>query len=99
MKQRIIITDLSGQTIFDGKPITLPIYKEVMIEKSIELFDDEDPCVIHESYSIQKIVDELTALLKDLPENTSVKDIPFAMKVIDLSGLDNALIRVEVKKK
>lgn len=47
------------QSLFKGKLLNLPFKKSILIEKSIELFGDDDPCVIHQSYVIRLLVDEI----------------------------------------
>ena len=41
----------------------------IFIQKSIELFDDDDPCIIHKSYVIKGYVDQLM----DLFHNNNTK--------------------------
>ncbi len=64
MKQvvRIIKND---KEIFNGKIASIPIKKKYIVKKSIELFDDDDPCIIHQSYVIKEFVDILLNIKKD----------------------------------
>jgi hypothetical protein len=57
MKLKLIIANHNKEVIFQGNPVNLPIRYEDIKKKSVELFDDEEPCIIHQSYAIQKIVD------------------------------------------
>ena len=56
-------------TLFKGKMMNMPIKKSAIIEKSIDLFDDDDPCIIHTSYVIKHFADQLLTLFNTL--NTS----------------------------
>jgi hypothetical protein len=57
MKLKIIITNSNKDVIFKGNPLNLPIRYLDIKKKSVELFDDEEPCIIHQSYAIQKLID------------------------------------------
>lgn len=57
--------------IFNGKFIDLPIKETFIINKSVELFDDEDPCIIHQSYVIKEFADQLLTIFK-LNEETII---------------------------
>ncbi len=63
MKQKIIIKD-GNSIIFHGRIADMPIQEKAIIQKSIELFDDDDPCIIHQSYVIKEYVDIVLQLLK-----------------------------------
>lgn len=63
MKQKVFIFR-NGEEIFKGKALNLPIKEEYLIKKSIELFDDEDPCIIHQSYVVKEFVNEFLELFK-----------------------------------
>lgn len=52
-------------SIFRGKLLNLPFKKSIIIEKSIELFGDEDPCIIHQSYVIRILVDAFLNVFDD----------------------------------
>lgn len=64
MKQKVLITD-GEKELFNKKIQNLPIKEEYIIKRSIELFDDEDPCIIHQSYVIKDYVDQVLDLLKE----------------------------------
>lgn len=49
----------ADQSLFKGKLLNLPFKKSILVEKSIELFGDDDPCIIHQSYVIRLLVDEI----------------------------------------
>jgi hypothetical protein len=86
MKQILTIIK-EGKKIYDGKILNIPIKEESIINKSIELFDDEDPCIIHQSYVVKEYVTELLSLFGDSNE---IKGIDFSnqLKFIDLKDID-----------
>lgn len=63
MKERLIVKR-NEKTIFDNYSIELPIKKAYIIKKSLEVFNDDDPCIIHQSYVIKEYVDELLGIFK-----------------------------------
>lgn len=64
MKQKIVIAR-GNEELFNKKIQNIPLKQEYIIKRSIELFDDEDPCIIHQSYVIKDYVDQVLELLKD----------------------------------
>ena len=42
-----------GKIIYEGNILDIPIKEEAIIKKSIEVFGDEDPCIIHQSFVIK----------------------------------------------
>lgn len=70
MKKKKIRIVRNGKELFNGKFIDLPIKELYIINKSVELFDDEDPCIIHQSYVIKEYADQLLTLFKIHDTNT-----------------------------
>lgn len=64
MKQQIIITK-QGDVLYKGRISDIPIRLGSIIQKSIELFDDDDPCIIHQSYVIKEYVNEILGVFKN----------------------------------
>lgn len=63
MKQKVIIKK-DDSVLFKGKILNIPIKEDIIIKRSIEVFDDEDPCIIHQSYVIKDLCSELLDLFK-----------------------------------
>lgn len=64
MKQKIKIMR-NDETIFKGKAANIKIKEDFVINKSIELFDDDEPCIIHQSYVIKEYANILLELFKE----------------------------------
>jgi len=62
----------NDEVIYQGNILDMPIKSDCIIKKSIELFDDDDPCIIHKSFVIKKYVDEFLKLT-DLKNQGQVK--------------------------
>lgn len=86
MKLKIIISNQNKEVLFQGNPVNLPIRYDDIKKKSVELFDDEEPCIIHQSYAIQKIVDGFLKQFKGVDVNE--------MKISDLN-VDCGFIEIE----
>jgi hypothetical protein len=43
----VILTDAAGRTLYSGRIYGLPIRECVVIQKSIEFFNDPEPCYKH----------------------------------------------------
>lgn len=63
MKQNIEISK-DGEILYKGKIANIKINEDAIIRKSIELFDDDEPCIIHQSYVIKEYANELVSLFK-----------------------------------
>lgn len=95
-KKKTIKICRNDKTIFQGKFIDLPIKEEYIINKSIELFDDEDPCIIHQSYVIKEYTNQLLTLFK--VHNTSIlhgKDYQEELAFLDYTELQNLAFELE----
>lgn len=58
MKQKVLLRQ--GDTVlYEGRISDIPVKHDAIIKRSIELFDDDDPCIIHQSYVIKEYVDLL----------------------------------------
>lgn len=49
----------NNEIIFKGNILDIPIKDDFIIQKSIDVFDDDDPCIIHKSYIVKQFVDDL----------------------------------------
>ena len=99
MKCMVYIKDYKNNVIYKGKVLNLPIKKESIKAKCIELFNDDDPCIIHESYAISKFADEfINAFNFTSQENVSLKGFAYALDFIDIPNLGDLFITLEVKK-
>lgn len=54
----------------------LPLRREAIIEKSIEFFQDPNPCLIHEGAVKVRMLSELEAFLKGREEPIPLCDLP-----------------------
>ena len=74
MKIKLIITNENKDVVFKGNAYDLPVQYEEIKKKSIELFNDDEPCIIHQSYAIQKIIDVFMNRFKGV----HVKELKFS---------------------
>lgn len=82
--------------IYDGRLLELPIKDKYITQRSIELFDDDDPCIIHKSYIMKDFSDTILSLFKD-NKTTTLKGIDFPEKfeVIDFIDTDKLVIKLK----
>lgn len=57
--KKITFIDVNGATQLECKFNSLPLKDEKIIEKSVELFNDHEPCVIHKSFAMKKLLFEI----------------------------------------
>lgn len=78
--------------VFKGKILTVPMKNEEVIKKSIELFDDEDPCIIHQSYVFKEFASSLLDLLQDNNNEIIAGNFKEELKFLDYTNLDTIKI-------
>ena len=62
-KKEITLFDKDDCIIFHGRITSLPLEEEVIIQKSIEFFNDECPCFIHRSAVMKRLFVEIEEYL------------------------------------
>jgi len=96
MKLKIIITNQNKDIIFKGNPLNLPIKYLDIKKKSVELFDDEEPCIIHQSYAIQKLVDGFLNQFTGVEVNElSFNDLNESYSFIDIENIKDMYITIK----
>lgn len=99
MKYLITILNTKQKVLFSGKPIALPIKEKSIIEKSIELFGDSEPCIIHQSYASQKLADEFISFFPVLPlRHFQLLNYKQKLDFIDIPDIETCFLSIEVKK-
>lgn len=95
MKKTILISHL-GQLVFEGKLINIPMKEKSIIEKSILVFDDDDPCIIHKSYINKIFVDEILDMFTK-EESTIISGDKFESELdfIDLPNIKELILELK----
>ncbi len=94
MKNKIVVKRFD-EVIFNGDILDIPIKEDYIIKKSIEIFDDDDPCIIHKSFVIKQVVDDLLDQI-DRKHNCEIKLSDFKDKLTYLDiDLDNVTLYIE----
>lgn len=60
-----ILIEREGEVVFKGKLLSLPFKEDAIIKKSVELFDDDEPCVIHQSFVIKTYTETLASWMNE----------------------------------
>ncbi len=95
MKKKIVI-ESNDQVIFKGKMMNMPIRKDAIIEKSIDLFDDDDPCIIHTSYVIKHFADDLIKLFEtEASDVLNAEQYQTQLQFLDIDSLKNVKIKMK----
>lgn len=70
MKKTVVLKH-GNDVLYEGNPLNMPFKDEAIKDKSLELFDDEDPCIIHQSH----IAREFVKILQDVFENQDTGEL------------------------
>ena len=81
--------------IYQGKEYDMPIKKPIIKEFSARMFNDPDPCLIHQSLVTQRLVDAWISQLGGEVDNVSLSTESY---FIDLD-LETAVVSIEAWKK
>lgn len=95
-RKKTIIVSRNNSVLFDGRLIELPVKDSFITQRSIELFDDDDPCIIHKSYVLKDYSDKIITLFKD--NNTNIlKGAEFLdeFSVIDFTDIEELLFELK----
>ena len=82
--KRIIITNLTGKVVYKGSLSNFKFKSERIKAMCIELFNDENPCIIHESYAIEHLAAILEKALLNLNHTTLIIDEPLIQLCSDI---------------
>ena len=69
-----------GREVFRAPLIEIPLKEEVIIEKSIEFFDDPEPCYIHRGAVVTRLADEIAQKAENSGGKLSGSDLPEEFK-------------------
>ncbi len=99
MKEKVII-EKDGNIVFQGRILNMPIKEDHIISKSIEVFGDDEPCIIHQSFVVKELVTEILDLFSD--NDTLLlhcKDHLEQLSFINFEDLNNITIKLVRKNK
>jgi len=99
LKEKVIIKQ-TDKVLYNGNILDIPIKEKKIIEKSIEIFGDEDPCVVHMSFVVKELVTDLLDLFED--NNTTVINLADYLDILSFINYDdysNITIELAGKKK
>ncbi|MBU3092388.1 hypothetical protein K2F40_13035 [Clostridium sp. CM028] len=74
MPRNIKITDNDNCILYEGNLYKLPVAENIIIEQSIEYFNDSEPCFLHKSAVTKKIYYEIEDFFQE-KDNIGVKEI------------------------
>lgn len=63
--KNITVTARNGAIIYEGPLNELPVKEEYIIEKSRELYNEEEPCIIYRTHITKKLYLDIWDQLKD----------------------------------
>lgn len=66
--KNIRISDASGETIYDGPFNELPVKEEYIIKKSVELYQEPEPCIIYRTHILKKLYLEMLDAVGEKPK-------------------------------
>lgn len=94
MIKKIIIKN-DKETLFKGSIMNMPVKKDAVIKESIELFDDDDPCIIHTSFIVKKFAERINDSYNPVKKDPIViNDYPELQEFLDIDTDDTTVIEV-----
>ena len=74
MPRNIKIIDRDNCILFEGNLYKLPVADSIVIRKSIEYFNDSEPCFLHKSAVIKRLYYEIEDFF-DEKDNMGIREI------------------------
>ncbi len=97
MKERIIVKR-GDYTLYDGNILNLPLKDKYITMLSIEIFDDDDPCIIHQSFVIKELISSLLDLFKEQGKSKlHAIDFKEEFDIIDFTDISSLTFEIMVK--
>jgi len=98
MKEKLIIKR-GNDVLYNGSALDMPIKEKSIIDLSIEIFGDEDPCVIHQSFVVKELVTDLLELFDKKETNIiSCSDYSEQLSFINFKDLSSLTIEIVGRK-
>lgn len=90
---QVTFADAQGRTLYSGDLYALPIGQDKIIEKSIEFYDDPEPCAIHRGAVYTRLCAEIEQFLSaragDAP--VCIDELPHPLRgYLDFGGETSA---------
>ncbi len=97
--KKVKILDSTGKVVFKGALSSLKFNKESIKKASIELFNDNNPCIIHESYVIEHLASKAEQFILSLNQKALLIDDILIQQLtdIELAKYLNHHLELEVK--
>ena len=97
MKSRVVVKK-GDYTLYDGNVLDLPLKDKYITELSIKIFDDDDPCIIHQSYVIKEIVSNILNLFESQGKKLlNASDFMDEFDVVDFSEISSLTFELKGK--
>lgn len=71
----IKLEDSIGNEIANSNVTEIKLKEKAIRDKSIELFDDEEPCIIHKTYVMKKIYIEIVSYFENIIKDENTKEV------------------------
>lgn len=97
MKERVIVKR-GDYILYDGNILGLPLKDKYITDLSVKIFDDDDPCIIHQSYVIKELVSNLLNVFKSQGKKVlNAVDYMDEFDVVDFSDISTLTFELAVK--
>jgi len=97
MKEKIVVKREST-ILYQGNILDVPMKEKNLIKKSIDIFGDEDPCVVHLSFVVKEFVTDLLDVFED-NDTTIIKVEDYLDELSFLNFEDLPKLTIELVRK
>lgn len=96
MKERVVVKR-EDYILYDGNVLDLPLKDKYITELSIKIFDDDDPCIIHQSYVIKELVSQILDVFKAQGKSIlHASDFMNEFDVVDFTDISSLTFELKV---
>ena len=97
MKERVVVKR-GDYVLYNGGILDIPLKDKYITELSVKIFDDNDPCIIHQSFVIKELISSLLDLFKEQGKSKlHAIDFKEEFDVIDFTDISSLTFELKVK--
>ena len=94
MARKVKITNKLGDIIYQGKVSDMPMVEVKVKEMSFKIFKDPEPCVIHQSYAVSKLIEPLEKRIKGEKLKLKLSELDLDLSYIDYESFEDLYLEV-----
>ncbi len=93
----VLVTAKNGDIIYEGSLNELPVREDYIIEKSKELYNEEDPCIIYRTHIMKSLYLAIWEQMKESRKKKLAVDCNFYQELLAPLAVDTVDATLEFR--